>query len=811
MDAADPTKLVKAGFSILPLMLDGSKRPAIKEWKQLQVNRPDPVDIRTWGHRCGIGILCGAISGNLEVIDIDEAEMLGPYLEQLEAFGGSPIWNQLVVVRTPRPGYHLLYRLPEPPEGNQKLAQKIGENNRPKTLIETRGEGGYFVAVGSPNEVHDSRKPYEFLQGTYDEIPVLTMEQREILLNAARSLTEVCFEEFEDPDLMSRQRSRLPITKDSTDGARGRRPGDEFAERHSWREILEPHGWKVVKASGDILFWRQPQKSTPKGHSATTGYKGYDTLYVFSSNCHPFSPGRGYQKFAAYAMLNHGGDFAEAARALREKGYGAPVFKPVTIEESLKVESQANAQAQAPLPYQHTDLEFTDRANGLRFARDWSHCIRSTRSHGYLVYSEKGVWTPDKARAYEAGWHTAQKLYNEIGYLPETERSRYLKAAKRLHSVSGHSQMMAAAATFPGIYAEPTDFDGVQYDSILNVQNCLIDLSTGEPFPHDSSFLITKQANVEFDHKATCPLFDECLKYWFEGDNEMIDFFWRWVGYTLTGFTHFEHFVFLEGPGGNGKTIARETIVDMLGSYVKTLPKASLMVREGGDQSMQMARVVGARMIAVSEVNAGDRLDEGRTKDLVSGELQPARLLYQDGFDFKPCGKLWMHGNHRPRITDTTESIWRRLLVMPFYVIVPESKRDPNLRYKTLSEKSGILNKAIAGWHRCAENRKFFVPGRVDTANQDYRKESSPIQSWLEVAAVPAKEKGFYHPNRHTACFIAYERYRAWALNTGRHVYSDATFRKEMDKVGFKREKFRTTGKTHYTGLWLRDTNNEEE
>jgi hypothetical protein len=45
-------------------------------------------------------------------------------------------------------------------------------------------------------------------------------------------------------------------------------------------------------------------------------------FYVFSTNAHPFQPGRAYDLFGAYALLEHAGQYSEAARALRRLGFG---------------------------------------------------------------------------------------------------------------------------------------------------------------------------------------------------------------------------------------------------------------------------------------------------------------------------------------------------------------------------------------------------------------------------------------------------------------------------------------------------------
>src|SRR5262249_48813656 len=65
--------------------------------------------------------------------------------------------------------------------------------------------------------------------------------------------------------------------------------------------------------------------------SATTGHDGHDVLYVFTTRT-PFDAERGYGKFAAYAVLEHGGDFKAAARALHDRGFGSTAAGPNAAE-----------------------------------------------------------------------------------------------------------------------------------------------------------------------------------------------------------------------------------------------------------------------------------------------------------------------------------------------------------------------------------------------------------------------------------------------------------------------------------------------
>ena len=82
---------------------------------------------------------------------------------------------------------------------------------------------------------------------------------------------------------------------------------------------LTSHGWTNVYTRDGTTYWRRPGKDI--GISATTNFGGADLLYVFSSSTQ-FEAEKSYTRFGAYAVLNHGGDFHAAARALAQQGYG---------------------------------------------------------------------------------------------------------------------------------------------------------------------------------------------------------------------------------------------------------------------------------------------------------------------------------------------------------------------------------------------------------------------------------------------------------------------------------------------------------
>jgi len=93
---------------------------------------------------------------------------------------------------------------------------------------------------------------------------------------------------------------------------------------------------------------------------------------------------------------------------------------------------------------------------------------------------------------------------------------------------------------------------------LLNVKNGVINLRTGQFLKHDRKYFMTKQCSVTYDKTATAPTWIRHLKTIFKGDQKLINFFQKVVGYTLTGMTTEEALIFAYGDGANGKTTTNE-------------------------------------------------------------------------------------------------------------------------------------------------------------------------------------------------------------------------------------------------------------
>jgi len=180
------TDYLAAGLCVLPARR-AEKRPAVGRWKQYRKRLPTEAELSAWfANRPGrsgkgpdaICIVCGRVSGNGEMIDFDAG---GELFDTWAARIPPDLLARLVIETTQHNGRHVYYRYEAEVCGNMKLAQRR-DGEKITTLIETRGEGGLFLCAPTPG--------YELIQGDLRDPPVLTVAERDVLLQAAWELNE---------------------------------------------------------------------------------------------------------------------------------------------------------------------------------------------------------------------------------------------------------------------------------------------------------------------------------------------------------------------------------------------------------------------------------------------------------------------------------------------------------------------------------------------------------------------------------------------------------------------------------------------
>lgn len=303
------------GLSVIPV--DKFKAPCIP-WKDYQNRMMEEKEIEqafSLQHVFGIAVVCGEVSRNLEVIDIDayndlSTTLIYRFLRKVE-LADTHLLSKLLIERTRNYGLHILYRCPiianyrvfaRRKATNEELS--ISPDQKFKTLIESRGRRQYIITAPTPN--------YRFIHNDIHHIPLIAPSERKLLWHVASGFDELA---TTDP----RPEPKVTVPRGDLTS-----PFNDYDFRGDVIDLLKRHGWLVVGRDQERTILKRPGDTTHKKSGDFHHKLGILTLFTPNT---VFIPYKGYRPYSIYAILECNGDYQEAARRLIAKGYGVAYNK----------------------------------------------------------------------------------------------------------------------------------------------------------------------------------------------------------------------------------------------------------------------------------------------------------------------------------------------------------------------------------------------------------------------------------------------------------------------------------------------------
>ncbi len=755
------------GFSVVPIRADGTKKPSSR-WKIAQ----SQVSPGIWARRYftnnpseGIGIVCGKVSGNLEMTELEgratSAEVMERIFDRFEDFDQDNwaalnlMWTAGYVEITPSGGVHLLYRIADHEvPGNTKIArrpateQELADkpDDRIKVLAETRGEGGYVIVAPTGGTVHPSGLSWEVQAGQIGEVPTITWAQRNLLHAALHAVLD------EMPKEAPREQIR-PVAQHSARA--GTRPGDAFNEQANWADILEPAGWTYSHSQGNTVYWVRPGKSKRDGHSATTGHAGTgaaDRLYVMSSATE-FDMDQPHSKFFVYAHYHHGGDLAAATRELARQGYGeqlrpsVPQGHPAWEDWGAGLPdtpSNVDSPKSGPSPSKPFSLakpkgvtDYTQAGAVVRFILEWGRYIRYvTEEKSWRVWN--GVlWEADLtgasvSRCFEA---MTEKMLDEAKAMAEDDpiKKPFTAHVRRLRD-SGRTAIMSLIASHVTCSASEFDAD----PRYLNLQNGVYDMVDDAFLPHDTKYMLTKVAGFSYDEDAKAPKSEVFL-----GDllpsEQMREFTLQALAYSMTGEADRKAMFVLQGIPNSGKTQITEMAARLFGDYAVSVSPGTFTKRREHGPNPELHNMRGARFVYTSETSYEIQLDEELVKRITGKDTMSTRTLYERPQQWVPQCTVWIATNNLPRFGSDSDAMWKRVKTVRF---VNEFSDDgssghvaqPNIGRSLASEEAaGLFNLLLGALRRYRVAGRLAEPQELRDSVSAHREEVDPLIQWVQA------------------------------------------------------------------------------
>lgn len=318
-----------------------------------------------------VAMVCGTISGGIEVIDVDVKYKPGIdalLLKDIQTLYPD-IYTKLRIHRTPSKGCHIIYRIADHEiPGSTKLAGRPATEEeiqaqidagkkkimREVNFLETRAEKSYILIPPSMG--------YSVVQNV--PIPTITWEERCSLINLCHTYTELV------------KPAIVPKPPKTQEDQYTTNPFEAYNEEVDLIDVLTEYGWDLLSENSDRYMFTRPGKDS--GVSATWN-KENRCFFVFTSSTE-FEPSKGYNPSTVLSILKFEGDKSKTLKYLSEQGYGT--FKP-WVEDNLvrkcalsKKELPGNISDEGKQKYEELKKQYNDN---LPYGRFWNYAVKADR------------------------------------------------------------------------------------------------------------------------------------------------------------------------------------------------------------------------------------------------------------------------------------------------------------------------------------------------------------------------------------------------------------------------------------------------
>ncbi|MEU6170187.1 DNA primase family protein [Streptomyces tanashiensis] len=438
-----------------------------------------------------------------------------------------------------------------------------------------------------------------------------------------------------------------------------------------------------------------------------------------------------------------------------------------------------------------------------RFIEEHSTKLRFVHGLGWHEW-DSARWLLDEQRVDMAyAVKTVKNALLALSDMSGDERDDLYKDVRKSESASGLEGLLKIASSLPPISTASKALDADPYK--FNTPEGTVHLTEGTIEPCSRADLITKVAGAALPDEddgepAGAQEWEDFLARILPAE-EVRAFVQRLFGYAMLGKVTEHVMPIFTGTGANGKGTLRDALMAAFGDYAIEVDPAILMESKHERHGAFKMRLRGARLTFCSETEKGKRFAEATMKRLVGGDPIEANLMHKNPITFDPSHTLIMLTNHLPLVSGDDPAVWRRILVVPFDVVIPEEERDGGLPERLKKAAPAVLEWAYAGWQDYME-KGLAPPEIVRIKTEEYKASSDVLGRFLD-------ERIMANPNAVVLARELFNAWTSWCHASGEQASSEAEFSKSMAARGFATK--RTAAGRVYTGLMLMAEDSSED
>jgi len=292
-----------------------------------------------------------------------------------------------------------------------------------------------------------------------------------------------------------------------------------------------------------------------------------------------------------------------------------------------------------------------------------------------------------------------------------------------------------------------------------------------------------------YDPEAKCPVFEKFLEETFAGSpdkDEKIEALLEWIAAAVFGrTTKLGKGLYLYGDTSTGKSV----VCDLVQALFPEENITSLSFRDLSER-FGSAPLANSRLNVMTEASPSG-LQKGLTSDVfkkaIVGEMMMSDVKNRDRIRFKPNCALIFAANGRLPLSDTDESIFRRLIVIQFENRVKEADQDVFLVEKLKKELSGILNLILRRGVKVFETDRIVEPSSSRHLKTRWLSQNNSVKAWLDDACSVVEWKSIRHgslKSKSTLISPLHRFYKNWCEVDGLRPVGSREFRNRLDGVG---------------------------
>lgn len=714
------------GFSVIPVGVNKEndlKKPSII-WQQYHDVRPTKEEIQQWiddGLFIGIAVICGAVSKNLAIIDIDDAT-----IPEDIGFNLSDVWNTGGWVTKTGKGYHIWMQHHGNPGGIRKPS---------RYHIEFRANDGYCVV---PPSNHPNGSTYTFMDGyTIETLPELVPKDAKAIFNNMKDKIGL------KRGITTVTRIYKPTTINIRDADTKEKPEcvkialqtkvkhpDRYYRKFGivssavWREVPIEEARKELMEF-DMNMCEPPEGKTIVNQAVDGAYQKDAHLYgceywMDDADLCPFEnpmecPYGKKKRKRDLIKKYHVFDYAEQTN----KDTGKKWLKIVKVHPPKLARMIIN----------EFDLD-------LLTLRDTKEIF--FRNDG--IFHDTGeTKVAELAEMFLEDQMTTHHVNEVIGYI-----THYNYQDRNIFKVP---------------------------PNLINMENGIFNIETNTMERDILSYHFLNKIPVTYDPMATCPRILKFLSEILYPDD--IPVFQEFAGYCLYRRYHIHRAIMFLGGGKNGKS----TAIQLLRAFVGEDNTSNKELQQIVEDRFATSALYGKMVNSASDIGSETIYNSSKFKGLCSEDPIDAEVKFKSSYSLVSYAKLIFSANKLPKTTDESYAFFRRWLLISFPNTFEGANCNKDLlaEITTPEELSGFFNWAIEGLRRLLAKGDFSYSKSVEDVADEYKTLSDPIYAYVNEKLMCKTNEGLLKDD-------VYEDYNGWCKTKQLPINPKNTFTSELAK-----------------------------